>query len=65
MKSTRLHCSLSRWHGGAGALFIVNDHADIAAAVDADGVHLGQDDLPIEHAQEPAWQRKTHRDLDT
>lgn len=32
----------------AEALFIVNDHADIAMAVDADGVHLGQDDLPIE-----------------
>ena len=29
-----------------GALFIVNDHADIAIAADADGVHLGQDDLP-------------------
>jgi thiamine-phosphate pyrophosphorylase len=28
------------------ALLIVNDHADIAIAVDADGVHLGQDDLP-------------------
>jgi thiamine-phosphate pyrophosphorylase len=36
---------------GSGALFIVNDHADIAAAVDADGVHLGQDDLPIEFAR--------------
>jgi thiamine-phosphate pyrophosphorylase len=36
----------------SGALFFVNDHADIAAAVDADGVHLGQDDLPIEHARE-------------
>jgi thiamine-phosphate pyrophosphorylase len=35
----------------AGALFIVNDHADIALAVDADGVHLGQDDLPIQHAR--------------
>lgn len=33
------------------ALFIVNDHADIAAAVNADGVHLGQDDLPLEHAR--------------
>ena len=30
------------------ALFIVNDHADIAIAVNADGVHVGQDDLPIE-----------------
>ncbi|HSB32902.1 MAG TPA: thiamine phosphate synthase [Nitrospirota bacterium] len=33
------------------ATFIVNDHADIAAAADADGVHLGQDDLPIEAAR--------------
>jgi len=29
----------------AGALFIVNDDLDIAMACDADGVHLGQDDL--------------------
>ena len=33
------------------ALFILNDHADIAAAAGADGVHLGQDDLPIEAAR--------------
>lgn len=33
------------------ALFIVNDHADIAVAVGADGVHLGQDDFPIEYAR--------------
>ena len=42
---------LSRIAGNAKAFFIVNDHADIAAAVDADGVHLGQDDLPIEFAR--------------
>ncbi len=30
----------------AGATFIVNDHIDIAMLVDADGVHIGQDDLP-------------------
>lgn len=30
-----------------GALFIANDHADLALACDADGVHLGQKDLPI------------------
>ena len=30
------------------ALFIVNDHVDLALAVRADGVHLGQHDLPIE-----------------
>jgi thiamine-phosphate pyrophosphorylase len=35
----------------AGVQFIVNDHADIAVAVDADGVHLGQEDLPIEGAK--------------
>jgi len=28
------------------ALLIVNDRADLALAADADGVHLGQDDLP-------------------
>jgi thiamine-phosphate pyrophosphorylase len=33
------------------AVFIVNDHADISLAVDADGVHLGQDDLPIKEAR--------------
>ncbi len=37
-----------------GALFIVNDRLDIALAVGADGVHLGQDDLPVEYAKEIA-----------
>lgn len=31
--------------------FIVNDHIDIAIAVNADGVHLGQDDLPLREAR--------------
>lgn len=35
----------------AGALFIVNDRPDVAALADADGVHLGQDDLPIHAAR--------------
>ena len=30
---------------------IINDHIDIALAVDADGVHLGQDDLPLAEAR--------------
>ena len=34
-----------------GVLFIVNDHIDIALAVNADGVHLGQDDLPLAEAR--------------
>jgi thiamine-phosphate pyrophosphorylase len=34
------------------AVFIVNDHPEIASAVDADGVHLGQDDLPVQKARD-------------
>lgn len=33
------------------ALYIVNDRLDIALATEADGVHLGQDDLPAEIAR--------------
>lgn len=32
----------------AGGLLLVNDRADIALAAEADGAHLGQDDLPVE-----------------
>lgn len=34
-----------------GVLFIINDRCDLALAVDADGVHLGQGDLPLNHAR--------------
>ena len=34
-----------------GAIFIVNDHADIALLSGADGVHLGQDDIPVPDAR--------------
>ena len=33
-------------------LFIMNDYLDIALAVDADGLHLGQNDLPIKIARQ-------------
>ncbi len=39
---------LARRHG---ATFIINDHIDVALAIDADGVHLGQDDLPVSEAR--------------
>ncbi|MFM7549270.1 MAG: thiamine phosphate synthase [Cyanobacteriota bacterium] len=39
-RALREHCARH------GALFIVNDRLDIALAVEADGVHLGQGDLP-------------------
>ena len=35
----------------AGALLIVNDRLDVALAADADGVHLGPDDLPVKDAR--------------
>ena len=48
-----------------GALLAVNDRADIALAVGADVLHLGQDDLPVSMARrvigdEPLIGRSTH-----
>ena len=34
-----------------GALFIVNDRPDLVADADADGVHVGQDDVPVAEAR--------------
>lgn len=36
----------------AGVPLVVNDRVDLAAALDADGVHLGDDDLPVSVARE-------------
>lgn len=36
---------------GASALFFVNDRVDLAIALEADGVHLGPDDLPVAAAR--------------
>jgi thiamine-phosphate pyrophosphorylase len=48
--STRQFLALARALGdrarAAGVTFIVNDRADVALAVNADGLHVGQDDLP-------------------
>jgi len=38
----------------AGVLLIINDHVDIALGVEADGVHLGQEDLPVQVARKLA-----------
>lgn len=35
----------------AGALFVVNDRIDVALAAEADGVHLGQGDMPYRDAR--------------
>nr|WP_321498934.1 thiamine phosphate synthase [uncultured Methanolobus sp.] len=37
---------------GIKSIFLVNDRVDVALAVDADGVHIGQDDMPIGIARE-------------
>jgi thiamine-phosphate pyrophosphorylase len=34
-----------------GALFVLNDRPDLAAAAQADGVHVGQDDMPVAEAR--------------
>ena len=39
--------ALRQLTANAGACFIVNDHIDIAMLVGADGVHIGQEDLPV------------------
>jgi thiamine-phosphate pyrophosphorylase len=42
----------------AGVVFIVNDRCDLAMAVEADGVHLGQGDLPLDLARKLMGQNK-------
>lgn len=41
-----------------GATFIVNDRCDLALALKADGVHLGQDDFPLELARQILGEKK-------
>jgi thiamine-phosphate pyrophosphorylase len=43
--------SLARRCREVGALLIVNDRADLALAAGADGLHVGQDDLPARQAR--------------
>lgn len=38
---------LGKLCAAGNVLFVVNDHLDIALAADADGLHLGQEDLPV------------------
>ena len=40
-----------RWTREAGVLFVVNDRPDVARLAEADGVHLGQEDLPVREAR--------------
>jgi thiamine-phosphate pyrophosphorylase len=40
-----------KWTRDVGALFILNDRPDLAVLADADGVHLGQEDMPVRDAR--------------
>ena len=42
---------LKRLLAGTGIPLIVNDRVDIALAADAEGVHVGQSDMPVEHVR--------------
>lgn len=46
--------SLKKFCAEKGALFIMNDNLDIALAVNADGLHIGQEDLPVTAARKLA-----------
>lgn len=48
LKRGRLAREITR---GSRTLFIMNDRADLAVACDADGVHVGQDELPVQEAR--------------
>jgi thiamine-phosphate pyrophosphorylase len=41
----------------AGVPFVINDFPEVAADVGAEGVHLGQDDIPVERARQVAGYR--------
>jgi len=43
--------AIKRITAAAGVLFIVNDRVDVALLVDADGVHVGQDDIDCRDAR--------------
>lgn len=46
------------WTREAGAILIMNDRADLAVAIDADGVHVGQDELPVREVRQIVGPRR-------
>ncbi len=55
LDSARACLKLTR---AAGARLIINDRVDVALTSDADGVHLGQEDLAVEEAREILGEKK-------
>ncbi len=54
LAAARMARRVTREHG---ALFVVDDRLDVALAAEADGVHLGQADLPLADARRLAGER--------
>lgn len=53
MKAKYQECQIIReMTGQAGVTFIINDDIELAILVGADGVHIGQEDLPIEQVRQ-------------
>jgi len=46
------------WTRAAGAILIMNDRPDLAVAIDADGVHVGQDELPVREVRQIVGSRR-------
>ncbi len=46
------------WTREAGAILIMNDRPDLAVAIDADGVHVGQDELPVREVRQIVGSRR-------
>lgn len=51
-------CQISRLAKKHKIPFLINDRVDVAQAVDADGVHLGQEDLSVESARKILGKKK-------
>lgn len=47
-----------QWTREAGAILIMNDRPDLAVAIDADGVHVGQDELPVREVRQIVGPRR-------
>lgn len=66
LESFQKGSSLRKAAADVQAMFIVNDRCDLALSLEADGVHLGQEDFPLELAREIMGKEKiigisTHR----
>ena len=58
----RMGRAIKKITGRYGVAFIVNDRLDVALAIDADGVHLGQGDISIKTDMKNVRKKENHSD---